>query len=127
MNKSCFIFIIIPLVIVSQEVFAASYNQGHGTYSTQTPGSIQNNNIRLRKEVCEYNQELNKKLEVLQRTPKFNCDKSTSPVPWGNQETQKQNIQQHETTSPSDNSLQLHRETPNWWRQEGSYQGWGFD
>ena len=113
--------------MISQEVFASSYNQGLGTYSTQSPGSIQQNNIRLRNEVCDYNMELNKKIEALQRTPKFNNKESTSPVPWGNQNSDKQNIQQHETTSPSDNSLQLHRETPNWWRQEGSYQGWGFN
>ena len=128
MNKILY-SLLIPLVLCGQEVYSAAYNQGYGTYSTMSSSYniIQNNNVRLRNNVCEYNEQLQNTMQKLQRTPCiYGEENNSTPVPWGLGENS-QNIQQHEQASPSDNTLQIQRETPNWWRQEGSYQGWGFN
>ena len=131
MKKLFYIALFIPLVFYSQEVFASSYNQGQRTYSTKSPSafSLQSNNSRLQREVIEYNQSLPEYMKKLERSNQTFLDESvySSPVPWGQEEYQKQNILQHKQPTPSDNTLKIQRETPNWWRQENSYQGWGFD
>ena len=129
MKKLLYLFLILPLAFYAREVFSSAYNQGLGTYSTRGPASqfMQNNNTRLRNETCDYNQSLPSQFENLKRTPPQSGESITNPVPWGLQENKKQQIQQNTPSSKSDNSLQIERETPRWWRQEGSYQGWGFD
>ncbi|MCR4881123.1 MAG: hypothetical protein K6A44_04130 [bacterium] len=109
-----FILFIIPLVMYSQEVFASSYmhgGQGYTTYSTSSL-FLQNNNQNLKNDVCDYNKTIPDNLKKLERPPR------------NNDSTFYDNTRQ-KPASPDPSERQPR--TPDWWRQEGSFEGWGFD
>ena len=137
MKKIFYLLIILPLAFYMQEVFSSAFTGGT-SYYIPSPSSrtMQNSNNRLRSEVLDYNQSLSAQLETIQRNPAQNypCEflqeeknEFQTPVPWGPGNNQKQQIQQHQQNEPSNNTLQIQRENPKWWRQENSYQGWGFN
>ena len=101
--------------MTSQEVFSASFNYGNQSYTTPSPASqfLKKNNQNLVNDACQYDQNLKESQKKLERCPQNTLDE----IYQNNKRQQNQ---------PSQNS-ERQEETPDWWRWENTYEGWGFD
>lgn len=133
--KKILFFLCIPLVIYSQEVFAAIFNQNSYNVPSPTTGLMLNNIPNLQEDTKFYNSNIQNELNNIQRNPatnqryKFMQDETTLFL---DQAPNAQNyttlpIEQHTQPPKLENFIQREQENPKWWRQENSYQGWGFD
>lgn len=114
MKRLIYTTLIIPLVIYSQGVFAASFSYGSQSYTTPSPSSLfmKKNNQNLVNEACQYDKQLKEDMKKLERCPQNTLN-----------DIYKNNAQQN---TPSLNS-ERQTEPPNWWRWESSYEDWKFD
>ncbi len=144
--KKILLLCAIPLALTSQEVFAAQFR--HNSYYFQSPTmEMMDRNISQAQQRLEnYNSNLKNELQRIQRNPSDNHffdndldeDNFRTPIQASDPNTQ-------QTSSPvwdrnaqsSTNKLNpsrtysqdftKERSQPTWWRQENSFQGWGFD
>lgn len=129
------ILLAIPLVLLAQEVFAASFNQNSYNVPSPTTGLMQNNIPNLQEDMKFYNSNIQNELNNIQRNRVDNWryqfqDDSESVFldrTKENQNYDKLPIEQHQQPDKLENFIQREQETPKWWRQENSYQGWGFN
>ncbi len=140
--KKMFLFLILPLAIYSQEVFASQF--GHNQYYFQSPTEAVIDEMipKYQQEVMDYNLNLQNELQALQKDvyrPQFYDNNQYNQQ---NQGAQLNNYKQNQIfesyPSKQQNNVQNGRKnnsknpyetqsTPKWWRQENSYQGWGFN
>jgi len=134
MNKKI-IFLIVPLVMISQEVFSASFNQNSYNVPSPTTGLMQNNIPNLQEDTKFYNSNIQNELNNIQRNTLPELDsqyflqeqENLFDKAEGSKNYNPMTIQQHNQPEKLENFIQREQETPKWWRQENSYQGWGFN
>lgn len=134
MNKKI-IFLIVPLVMISQEVFSASFNQNSYNVPSPTTGLMQNNIPNLQEGTKFYNSNIQNELNNIQRNTLPELDsqyflqeqENLFDKAEGSKNYNPMTIQQHSQPEKLENFIQREQETPKWWRQENSYQGWGFN
>ena len=133
--KKTFLILSIPLVFLMQEVFAASFNQNSYNVPSPTTGLMRNNIPDLQENTKFYNSNIQNELNNIQRNPVENNNyqfMQDELSPFVDMAPNAQNyttmpIEQHQKPRKLENFIQREQETPKWWRQENSYQGWGFD
>ena len=135
--RKTFLFLILPLAIISQEVFASEF--GHNQYYFQSPTeSVVDEMIpKYQQEVIDYNLKLPSDLQSLHngiyRPNFYNNSEYNAQSQYGIQsDTYPQNkiFNNQPFTQKNYNQNKNYAETqstPKWWRQENSYQGWGFN
>ena len=140
--KKIFLLLILPLAIYSQEAFASQF--GHNQYYFQSPTEavVESTIPKYQQDVIDYNLKLPNELQALQKDvykPEFynnyeynqqNQGVQLYTYPKNQMFNNYPSNQKNNNQNNRKNSLQKPYETqptPKWWRQENSYEGWGFD
>ena len=140
--KKIFLLLILPLVIFSQGVFASEFGHNQYYFRSPTEAVIDQTIPKYQQDVIDYNLKLPDTLQALQKDiykPEFydhyeynlqNQGIQFNPLYQNQRYNSSPYIQQNNNLNNRNNGIQnqpKEQTTPKWWRQENSYQGWGFN
>lgn len=147
MYKKIYLFLFLPLAMFAQEVFASEFS--HNSYYVQSPStSLMSETIpNLQQNVINYNSNLKNTLKNIQRNPydsvifNENLHDSQNVLRNSKNNLNNQNFMNQSNIFSQDlnraNNLNFSQQKtqispketiqPQWWRQENTFEGWGFD
>ncbi|MCQ2958238.1 MAG: hypothetical protein MJ180_04980 [Candidatus Gastranaerophilales bacterium] len=132
MRTFILIAILLSLVTYNQKSFASEPVLGPASSPTLSTDGMNKNIQRMRNETMDYNSNLSNEMQKLQREPynsynrnqtDYRRDNNYQNQQYNTQNDQQQNQKEYDKSRHYNN----YKETPKWWREENSYQGWGFN